>query len=290
MAVRVLEGLISVGAYSAAPALIMATTAGERRSRAMAVWSTYTPVGFSLGLVMSGAFAGSDNWRGGYLVHLVLFGVLLATSWLLPRIPVIVSQTAPRAAGLFAAWGQPGPLRLALTFGILVVMGFGMSSVYPQWYARQHELTPGQASSILAVVNLAMIPAGFLAGSLLVRGWRDLTMLTVLLLVVMAVSVPLFMPDMFESVRLLAMVIWMLAQGALIAVVLAALPRVVADPRRGAGAAGLIAQLGALTTFITPMVWQPLLQRDLWMGFVAVIVAAAIAGWLLFPRHAAAQN
>ena len=45
--VRLFEGLVMVGVYSAAPALIMATTSTERRGRAMALWSTYTPVGVS---------------------------------------------------------------------------------------------------------------------------------------------------------------------------------------------------------------------------------------------------
>ncbi len=52
MAIRVIEGLIAVGAYSAAPALIMATTAPVRIRRAMAVWSTYSAVGVSLGLAL----------------------------------------------------------------------------------------------------------------------------------------------------------------------------------------------------------------------------------------------
>src|SRR5690606_32302107 len=59
MAVRVVEGLLAVGAYSAAPGLIMATAADARRRRAMAVWSTYSPVGVSLGLALSGSFAGT---------------------------------------------------------------------------------------------------------------------------------------------------------------------------------------------------------------------------------------
>ena len=71
--VRLLEGLIMVCAYSAAPALIMATTSPQRRGRAMALWSTYTPVGISLGLLLSGSFAGTGNWRGGYAIHAALF-------------------------------------------------------------------------------------------------------------------------------------------------------------------------------------------------------------------------
>jgi MFS family permease len=285
MIIRVFEGLIAVGAYSAAPALIMATASDARRGRAMAVWSTYTPVGFSLGLALGGVFAGTSNWRGGYLVHLILFAMLLATSWLLPRAPVLAAA-ARRTTGLFSAWTQGGPLRLSLSFATLVLIGFGMSSVYPYWYSRLHDVPPGPASTILALINLAMIPAGFLAGALLARGWRDSRMLAALLLATIVLAVPLFRPGLAEPVRQATMLVWMLVQGALIAVVTAALPRVVQDPRQGAAAAGLLSQLAALVTFFTPLIWQPILQREWWPGFVAITAGAAAAVWMLFPRQA----
>ncbi len=283
MTIRVFEGLIAVGAYSAAPALVMATVSDARRGRAMAVWSTYTPVGFSLGLVFGAAFAGTDDWRGGYTLHLGLFAVLLATSWLLPRAPAL--PVARRAAGLFAAWGQRGPLRLALCFAALVLIGFGMNNVFPEWYARQHEVPVGRASNVLALINLAMIPAGFLAGALLARGLRETRLLAALLVATVLVAVPLFLPGLGAALRHLAMLAWMLVQGALIAVVTAGLPRVVADPRQGAAAAGLLSQLAALTAFVTPLVWQPILQSGRWPGFIVVTAAATVAAWLLFPRR-----
>jgi MFS family permease len=284
MTIRVLEGMIAIGAYSAAPALIMATASDARRGRAMAVWSTYTPVGFSLGLALGAAFAGTGNWRGGYLVHLVLFVALLSTSWLLPRMPAAV-VAARRATGLLAAWGQSGPLRLALSFAILVLIGFGMSNVYPEWYSRLHDVRTGRASNILALINLAMIPAGFLAGALVARGWRDSRLLTGLLVATVVIAVPLFKPGLAEPLRQATMFVWMLVQGATIAVVTAALPRVVADPRQGAGAAGLLSQLAALTTFITPLIWQPILQSGQWVGFIAVTAVSAVLIWVLFPRR-----
>lgn len=285
MLIRVFEGLIAAGAYSAAPALIMATTSDARRRSAMAVWSTYTPVGFSLGLVLGGVFAGSAHWRGAYLVHLLLFAMLLAMSWLLPRPPTL---GAMRPAGsLFSAYRQRGPVRLALAFALLVLMGFGMSSVYPDWYAGIHQVTVGQASRILGYINLVMIPAGFMAGALLARGWRDARLLSALLAGVIAVSLPVFHPATAEAWRQAAMVLWMLTQGALIAVVTSALPRVVADPRQGAAAAGLLSQLAALVTFVTPLIWQPLLQAGWWPGFAVVTLVTAALCWLVFPRGSA---
>lgn len=290
MVVRVVEGLIAVGAYSAAPALIMATSADARRGRAMAVWSTYTPVGFSLGLVLGGTFAGTEHWRTGYLIHLVLFAVLLATSWALPRTPALASTAVRPAGGLLSAWTQRGPLRLALTFAVLVLMGFGMSNVYPEWYSRQHGIAAGRASTILAIVNLSMIPAGFIAGALVARGWRDVRMLSWLLPITMALAWPLFMPGPGEALRIATMVSWMLVQGAVIAVVTSALPRVVASPVQGAAAAGLLSQLAAIFTFVTPLIWQPLLQRGQWLGFITVTTCAAASAWLLFPPRAAPRT
>jgi hypothetical protein len=52
----------------------------------------------------------------------------------------------------------------------------------------------------------------------------------------------------------------------------------------------LLSQLAAMVTFVTPLVWQPLLQRDLWQGFVAVSAAAAVAALLLFPRPLASSG
>jgi hypothetical protein len=101
-----------------------------------------------------------------------------------------------------------------------------------------------------------------------------------------AVSVPLFMPGLPAAARLPAIAAWMLLQGAMIAAVMAALPRVVADPRQGAAAAGLMSQLAALVAFVTPLIWQPVLQRELWLGFVGVTTIAAATAWLLFPRRA----
>jgi predicted MFS family arabinose efflux permease len=249
----------------------------------MAFWSTYTAVGVSLGLVMSGVFAGTANWRGSYRWHLGLFVLLFLASWLLPRAP---PGGGARPQGLLATWTQSGPLRLSLAFASLVVMGFGVSTVYPEWYARQHAVPVGQASTILAVANLMMVPGGFLAGAVLARGWRNSTLLAALMLTVTAISLPMFVPGLAQPVRFAVMVGWMLAQGAALAVVTAALPRVVANPLQGAAAAGLLSQLAALVTFVTPMIWQPILRGGHWPWFLAVVALAAMAAWTVFPRHA----
>jgi hypothetical protein len=96
----------------------------------------------------------------------------------------------------------------------------------------------------------------------------------------------MFAPGLQQGARIGAMAAWMLVQGGAIAVIMAALPRVVANPLQGAGAAGLLSQIAALITFVTPLVWQPILHARAWPGFIAVVAVAALAAWLLFPRRA----
>ncbi|MEO8306713.1 MAG: MFS transporter [Pseudomonadota bacterium] len=279
---RLFEGLIMVCAYSAAPALIMATTSVQRRGRAMALWSTYTPVGISLGLLLSGSFAGTENWRGGYAIHAGLFLMLAAASFMLPR-PVARPGVRPRL-DLLEAYRQIGPLRLSLTFGCLVFIGFGTSTVMPAWLSMQHAMGIGTASKIIAAANLTMIVGGIAAGMLLARGARDQALFLAITVLVIAVSVPLYLPGLAQTPRLIALVAWMMLSGAAIAIVTSALPRVVRDATQGAAAAGLLSQLAALTTFATPQIWLPILDSGRWPLFIVVVAIGATAAVLLFPR------
>jgi MFS family permease len=285
--IRLLEGLIMVCAYSAAPALIMATTSVQRRGRAMALWSTYTPVGISLGLLLSGSFAGTQNWRGGYAIHAALFLALAIASFMLPRPVARGVRARPR---MFDAYRQIGPLRLSLTFACLVFIGFGTSTVLPSWLSAQHAMSIGTASKIIAAANLTMIAGGISAGILLARGLRDQALFMGIAALVIAVSIPLYMPGIAQTPRLLALVAWMVLSGAAIAIVTSALPRVVHDATQGAAAAGLLSQLAALTTFATPQIWLPILNSGNWPLFIVVVAIGAITGLLLFPRAAKSSS
>jgi hypothetical protein len=237
-------------------------------------------------MALSGSFAGTAAWRGGYWLQLAMFAALALASPLLPR----VAGPAPgaRPAGLFTVWTQSGPLRISLAFAMLIVIGFGVTTIYPDWFAREHQVPVGHASNIFSIVTLVMIPGGLATGALLARGWSDGRLLTGIMIATIAVALPMFLPGIGEALRVVAMVGWMLLQGAAIAVVMAALPRVVTNPLQGAAAAGLLSQLAALVTFVTPLVWQPLLQAGSWPAFVVVVAVAAGAAWLLFPRRAGA--
>lgn len=281
-ALRVIEGCVIVGAYSAAPGLIMATASAERRGPAMAFWSTYTPVGVSLGLAMSSLFAGQAFWRGGYLVHGALWLVMAFAGLLLPS-PAAPPRHGPRPS-LLAAYAQPGPLRVALSFAALVIMGFGVNTVFPPWYSQSHGVSLGEASRLLAVANLTMILGSFAVLVLLGRGLAPLRLFLGLSVCSVLGAVALFSSGQAPALVFAGLLLWLVSAGGATAVVTASLPRVVASPAQGAAAAGLLSQMAALATFITPPLWLGALQTGRTSSFLLIIVLAWVLGLLLLPR------
>ena len=282
-AIRVFEGLVMVGVYSAAPALIMATMSTERRGKAMAIWSTYTPVGVSLGLLLSSVFAGSAHWRGSYAVHGTAFAIMAVAGLLLP-VPPASPQQRPKHPGLLAVFTQAGPLRVALVFATLVMTGLGTNTVFPAWFAAEQKVSLGAASSIVGAANLTMIVGGIMSAWLVARGLRHLPLFVMFTLAGALAATVMFWPGIGTAPRLTSLVVWLVIAGACIAVVTSMLPKVVINPMQGASAAGLLSQLAAATTFVTPLIWVPLLTKGQWPMFLVVIAVAGLAGILLFPR------
>lgn len=281
---RGLEGCVLVCAYSAAPALIIATAGPARRGPAMAFWSTYTPVGVSLGLALSSFFAGEEFWRGSYLVHGILWTLLVAAALFLPRPVAAPGSPLPRPS-LLAAYTQSGPLRVALTFAALVIMGFGVNTVFPSWYALTRGATLAQASGLLAGANLAMIAGSFAMLVLLARGIAPIRLFAGVALLSMTAAALLFSPGQPAALLLPSLVAWLVTSGAATAVVTAALPQVVANPAQGAAAAGLLSQMAALATFITPPLWLRALETGRASAFMAIVCVAWVAAFLLLPRR-----
>jgi predicted MFS family arabinose efflux permease len=278
---RLVEGLGMLGIFSAAPALIMSTCEGQRRIRAMALWSTATPVGVSLGLLLGGVFAASSVWREMFVVHATLFVLAFAMGVLLPKTP---SQThlpskelSQRLVELVAIFGEPGPLRLALTFGALVFVGFGTSTILPSYLARAHGLTISVASTLVAVANLSMLMGSVLSGALLSKGMRPRLLLILIAFAGGLASFGLYAPGLPFPLALSALTVWLLATGAANALVVSSLPLVISSPARGAAAAGLLSQISSLITFITPPAWLLVAAKGSWWMFCVM----ACATWLL---------
>jgi predicted MFS family arabinose efflux permease len=281
--IRVVEGAIPLLVYAAAPALMIATSAPERRSAAMALWSSYTPVGTSLGLLISAAFAAAEHWRFAYLVHGAIFVALALLGLALPRTAARPAAAARRS--IIALLKSPegiAPLRLATSFGVLILLGLGVSVVMPTYLSRHYAISISTASGIMAATNVLMILGSTLSGVVLTRGVLPATLFICLAVVGSVAGLGVFAPWTQMSLTLGALVVWLICTGAAMAVLASLLPRV-AGPEHRASTAGLLSQTGALTTFVTSPLWLAVLELHQWLALVAIILAGWAVSAVLLP-------
>jgi hypothetical protein len=180
------------------------------------------------------------------------------------------------------------PLRLALAFGLLILLGLGVSVVFPSWLSQSYAVSAGSAARILAAANLVMIVGSTASGALLSRGVRPGVLFTMLAVCGSLAGVGIFMPQPGLAATVGALVAWSLCTGAAMAVMAAQLPHVAA-PEHRAAAAGLLGQTGALLTFVTPPVWLFALATGRWNAPALIVVAGWFAGALLLPARGAAR-
>ncbi len=282
--IRILEGLTIMGVFTSAPALLMATTSGERRVAAMTLWSTYTPIGISTGLLLASVFAGSDHWRWTFVAHGALFALVVLVGLWLPKPAADQAKIArPSLAGLLAIYTDSGPVRLSLGFGLVVCIGLGISVVLPTYFAHRFSIPVGTASRLLAGANFAMLIGAYLSNRCFGLGKRYFLSLAA---VGVGAGIVLFALPLPLPGAVTALAICLAAGGGGTSFLLATLPGVVADPRRGAAAAGLLGQISSITTFLTPPFWIFLYGHGGWAAFVAMIAGGWCLSFLLMPAVA----
>jgi MFS transporter, DHA1 family, inner membrane transport protein len=286
-AIRVVEGAVPLLTYAAAPALMIATSAPQRRSAAMALWSSYTPVGTSLGLLISAAFASGAHWRFAYLTHGTIFLLLAVLGLALPRAAAANAGPVARRSILALLKSPEGlaPLRLATSFGILILLGLGVSVVMPPYLSRHYGITLSAASGIMALINVVMILGSMVSGIVLTRGARPATVFITLAVVGSVAGFGVFAPWTHMGLTLTALLIWLICTGAAMAVLASLLPRVAA-PEHRASTAGLLSQTGALTTFVTSPLWLAVLALDQWLALFLIILAGWGISSVLLPVQA----
>ena len=297
--VRLIEGLEFIGIITAAPALIMAIASGRRQVQAMALWSTYTPTGVSLGLLLAAPFAGTPLWRWAFVCHGILFaGAACLGGWLpdLPRVPQTVSPASPplacRAgttsarsplADLLRLYREPRPLRLAVATAILMSIGLGTTTVVPLYFAQVHKISVATSSSLLAFAMVAMILGGIGAGFLLGRKMRASLLYLALAIGGMIAGFLVYAPWVNLPVATAALLLWLLTTGGGTAIMYALLPHVVPDRSRAAATSGLVAQVMAVATFMTPAIYLTLLARGNWMPLAGLVLAGWLASLMFLP-------
>jgi predicted MFS family arabinose efflux permease len=280
---RLIEGVALSVVLAAGPTMIMRTTEGKRQVSAMTFWSTATPAAISLGMLLSGRFAGTENWRSAFLIFAVALAVAGCAGLLLPKLSApeqAKTNFAAQLRNLFQGYRQTDVVKLAIVLFLVSATSLGLNVILPTYISQTHGVSVATASGLIAGANLAMIVGAFLVGLLLTKGVSPRVMLATLAAGAISFAVAILSPATSFGTLALVFAGWSFVLGAAQAMIFAVLPRVV-DPAAPGLATGVVNQIATLTAFVAPIAFLAVLNEG-WQAVAIMITACWIAGLILF--------
>ena len=296
LAWRLLEALGYLGVIVSAPVLI-AQHAGAVSTRlqglALALWSTFVPVGLALGAWGSAGLAGALGWRG----VLLLGGAVVAVMWLVlspvlrPVLPPALQpappeQAVPAAAASAVPAGKPDAAAwcLALAFGGFALFEVGLVALLPTLLVRDAGVPAAAAGQWTALVSAAAVAGSVAAALLLKHGhgrvprWPLLLALGLPALLLFGVFRPAPQAGLAIALALLISVLG----GLFASLSFALLPVVAGSAGQMVRANGLLAQCGASGSLLGPPLMAACVQAGGWpaaaaLGLVVTAVALPLA-------------
>lgn len=157
-AARLVESMGYLMVVIAAPSLI-AMTAGRESASALALWSTFVPIGIAAGTVLSGFAASLIDWR------FILVFWALAVLVTLPRTLRLPVMEEHRQTGFavppLAVWA------LALGFGFYTTLEVGVLGMLPAYLSEAWGFSIAIAGVITGLTSAATIAGSFAAARLI---------------------------------------------------------------------------------------------------------------------------
>ncbi|MBC7649780.1 MAG: MFS transporter, partial [Vitreoscilla sp.] len=286
LATRAMEGLGFLWVVLPAPALLRQSVDAQRVNRVMGFWGAYMPLGTSLGLLL-----------GPYVMHLALpdigwrlwWGVLsgwcavlsLLVLWLLPADapPAAINKANQKILGLTLRF-WPTWL-LALSFAVYSGQWLAVVGFLPTIYALAG-VASAQAGWLTALAAAANMVGNVLAGRLLERGMRPLTLLRTGFVAMAAGSVLAFLPQLDARLQYAAVLVFSAVGGLIPATLFSLSVRLAPSPAAVSSTVGWMQQWSALGQFTAPplVAWVAVLAGG-WQLTGLVSVACCAAGLLL---------
>lgn len=275
-AARVVESVGYLMVVIAAPSLI-AMAAGRDSAAALALWSTFVPLGIAAGTMLSGLAASLIDWR------LILVFWALAVLVTLPRTFRLPAMAEHRLSSFtvppLAVW------TLAVGFGFYTTLEVGILGMLPAYLSEVWGFSIATAGTVTGLTSAATIAGSFAAARLIGNGddaRRPLALIAVGLALPAALFFPGFpgaglAPHMSGAAVAAAVVVANAISGLVAAVAFARLP--VLLRRSGVplslvtASNGVFAQFGASGSLIGPPLVGYVASRWGWS-----VVAPLVAG------------
>lgn len=279
LAARLVEGLGFVLTVVCGPSLLTALTRADQRQLALGFWSTYMPLGVTIGMLAALAVGPLVDWRGLWIALAIL---LLAAALVIRHLIRGAQMPAVPRRFQIAPLKRPGPWLLAACFACYTTQWFAIVTWIPTY------LREGGVSSELhvalgaaAVVAINVIGNTFSA-ALMHRGVPRWLIIAVIPVVMGLFGVASFGAEMPVTAKIAFAMAASGLGGMLPAAVLASVPAHAREPSEIATVNGIVTQLLNVGSFIGPPALAALVsQLGGWSQGRWLLLAAGLAGCLL---------
>lgn len=272
---RLVESLGYLVIVVAAPVLIARTASAANQASAMALWSTFVPVGMAAGAWAYAHAAELTGWRWAQGLS-ILCGAVLAACLYGTR--GSAPATAHREADQQSQGRQPtGALIwcLVAAFGAYVVAEVGLLALLPS-LLTQSGMSLAAAGSWTAVAALANVPASLFAARLMRRGGGLATPMAVALGGSGLLYLLTYLDAMPAEGRAAAAVAVNLFSGVFATLVFGLLPRAAGHASRMALASGRLTQFGASGALLGPPLVGAVAEQLGWQAAGTVSLALSL--------------
>jgi MFS transporter, CP family, cyanate transporter len=262
---RICEAIGYLCVVVAAPLLIIGAALPSQEGSAMALWSSFVPVGFAIGAVTSGLAADLWGWRPALLSWSAVALVVLAVS---ARLPIENDHV-----NLGRRRSRPSKQVLALTlaFGCYAMFAVGVTALLPMHLVSRAGASPGAAGAMGASASFVTV-LGIGCAAWLQRRPRLTAMAMVSALVIPALTLfAVFRDDPVLPWAFGLSLLLNAVSGICPGLAFARLPRLARTVDQMSIANGMVLQFGAAGSLLGPPLFAACADHWGWTG-------AAMAG------------
>lgn len=280
---RLLEGVAYLCVVVSAPLLIFRIAPPQRRGVALALWSSFVPVGFALGATSSGWIADALTWRAAALAWALMASLMLLGTLRLAFPPATGPAQRRLVLPRWRLWA------LTLAFGCYASFAVGLIALLPSFLVEQAGASPRLAGLVGGLAAFISVLGVLIAAGLRHRGAGFTRWISVSIVVPAAMLFTVFADGAGVWRVALLMLVLNTISGIYSGLAFALLPALARSDGEMAVANGLTLQFGATGSLLGPPMFAACVERWGWSG-AAVAGALVSAACLVLMQWARADD
>lgn len=286
---RVVEGIGFLTVVVSLPPLILRLSAPRDVRQVMALWGAYLPGGAGLMALASAGLLPTLGWRG---VWWTSAAVLVLTTFALLRSSAgrgenAVPRTEFRSLGrdIIDVTASKGALAIGACFGFYASSWFALIGFLPTLQVEGLGFEPALAAAVTAGVITVNVTGSIVAGWLLQRGWRRLTILVATAFIMALTAAGVFLDVLPPALRLATAFVFSAVSSAIPGALFAAVPVHAPRPALVGATTGVLMQGSNIGALLGPPLVAALVSLGGWswalLYTTPALACAALAAWML---------